>query len=70
MTERQRWLARIVADNDQDRAECSAWWQNSTDEELLALWLALQQPCNDPVLEVICRFAQLAFAEQAVRELA
>lgn len=60
-------LARITADNDQDQAECDAWMRETSDAGKLAVWLAIQREYKDPVMEIISRFAQLAFAQSLGR---
>lgn len=58
---------RVISDNEQDRAECRRWWAEATTEDKLRVWHAIQQEYADPVLEIMSRFAQLAFAEMAVK---
>jgi hypothetical protein len=48
------------------RAACREWWEKSTTEEKMLVWDRIQVPHpNDPVAEIVTRFAQLAFAEMA-----
>lgn len=58
-----RQLLRIVHDNEQDRANCEKWWGESSIEEKRAVWAAIQVVYENPIMEVMSRFAQLAFAE-------
>ena len=68
MTNREKLLAKLTGQNDQDQAECTEWWRESTVEEKLAVWGAIQHHYTDPVMEVMSRFAQLAFSTMAERE--
>lgn len=60
---------RIIAANEQDRAEFADWWRDSTAEDKATVWEAIQRRYDDPVMEIVSRLAQLAFAELAEREL-
>lgn len=65
-------LARLVSLNDQDLAECDRWVRESSNQEKIAVWLAIQKlggPDN-PVEEIVSRFAQLAFSQAMERFLA
>jgi hypothetical protein len=61
-------LLRLMADNDQDRAGCQQWWQEASNAEKLAVWNVIQTDYTDPTMELMSRFAQLAFSEMAVQE--
>ena len=56
-------LARIGADNDQDREAARKWMREASNAEKLAVWMTIQKPYADPAMEVMSRFAQLAFGE-------
>lgn len=64
-----RNLLRLIAANDQDRANLREWWREATDEDKLAVWGCIQHEFTDPVMEVMSRFAQLAFSEMAAEEI-
>lgn len=68
MTEAERLRLRLTADNEQDRAECRRWWREASAEDKLRVWDAIQREYDDPVMEIVSRFAQLALAEVAERE--
>lgn len=61
------FINRLISDNDQDRADCERWWRESTEQEKLRVWALIQRPYDDPAMECMSRFAQLAFAEMAER---
>lgn len=54
---------RILADNDQDRAEARVWWRESSNSDKMHVWREIQRHYEDPAVEIMSRFAQLAFAE-------
>jgi len=57
-------LQRLISDNEQDRAECEQWFRETPDSVKIAFWMkVLQKHYDDPVMEVMSRFAALAFAE-------
>lgn len=60
-------IIRLQSDIDQDCAACDEWWRDATLEDKFKVWDAIQAKHNDPVMEVVSRFAQLAFSEAAVR---
>lgn len=66
MTHEQK-IARIDTDNDHDRAECDEWMRNSDEMEKALVLQAIMHDYDDPVMEIMSRFAQLAFAEAMVR---
>jgi hypothetical protein len=57
-----QWL-RIIADNDQDRAECLAWFAQATVADKCQVWDTIQALGGSPEREIVSRFAQLAFGE-------
>jgi hypothetical protein len=62
---------KLVSGNEQDRAECEQWWRETTHEDKAAVWAVIQRRYRDPRMEVMARFAQMAFGmmiEQAIRE--
>lgn len=67
MTVVREMILKITSDNDQDQAECDEWMRESDDAERLAIWQAIQRPYADPVMEILSRFAQLAFAQSVER---
>lgn len=60
-------LARIIAANDQDERECDEWMRESSDAEKMNVWLLIQRKYDDPAMECMSRFAQLAFAQSLAR---
>ena len=58
--------SRIISDNDQDRAACRQWFAEATEAAKMTVWMAMQLHHDDPVSEIVSRFAQLAFAEMFV----
>lgn len=58
----------IVSDNEQDRMHMLKWWKESTYEEKEAVWNAIQVQHDDPVQELVTRFAQVAFGEMVEKE--
>ena len=58
-------LTRLIADNDQERMECRAWWANTTLLDKILVWGAIHHKYDDPAMEIMSRFAQLAFGEMA-----
>ena len=57
-------MLRMVADNDQDRSECLAWWKSATPNAKLQVFERIRRNyLDDPAMEVMSRFAQLAFME-------
>lgn len=59
---------KVISDNEQDRAECDHWWTTATIEEKVILWETIQKDfTGDPAMEVMSRFAQLAFADMVER---
>ena len=62
-----KFLARVVADNDQDLATIEEWWGRATAEEKWHLWDTIQREYRDPAMEIMSRFAQLTFGELMVK---
>ncbi len=56
-------LMRLVAANEQDRAECVAWWRNTPRADKLRVFQRIIADEADPVMEIMTRFAQLSFLE-------
>ena len=61
-------LARLISDNEQDRAECLAWWKSASDDDKLRVWEAIQRRYADTAMEIMSRLAQLKFAEMVEAE--
>ena len=59
---------RLVSDNEQDRANCREWWRQATPAAKMLVWDEIQKEHDDPVKEVVTRFAQLAFGEMMESE--
>lgn len=54
---------RIIGDNEQDRAMAEQWWKESSIEDTMRVWNQIQRKYPDPVMEIMSRFAQIAFGE-------
>jgi hypothetical protein len=61
-------LLRLVADHDQDRARAERWWAEATFKDKLRVWLCIQRDYPHPTMEVMSRFAQLAFNEMILAQ--
>lgn len=57
----------LMAEADQDRAHLDSWVQEGTEEDLLAVWMAIQREASSPLEEVILRMAQVAFTDSFLR---
>lgn len=57
------YTMRLISDNDQDLAACQEWWMTASDEAKNTVWSIIQTHYNDPAMEVMSRFAQLAFTQ-------
>ena len=68
MSEKQfkKIIVKLQADHDQDIAAGRQWWIDSTLAEKFAVWDCIQKPYNDPAMEVMSRFAQLAYTQHAL----
>ena len=60
---------KLVHDNEQDRAECLAWWRHASNEHKMALIRCVQQDYGSTITEVMSRFAQLAISEMVEQEM-
>ena len=60
--------ACIAADTDQDREAARTWFREATDADKIRVWMAIQKPHTDPVMEIVTRLAQLAFSELILEE--
>ncbi len=60
-------LLKLMSDADQDRAALETWWRSHTDEDKLRVWMAIQAEYPNPVMEIVSRFAQVAFTETTMR---
>lgn len=54
-------LLRLLADQDQDKAAMREWWLSESAESKLRVFQAIATSYDDPVMEVMSRFAQVAF---------
>lgn len=60
----ERAMSRIATDNAADRWAMETWWRTSTNTDRFRVWCAIQRNYpDDPVMEIISRFAQVAFGE-------
>lgn len=51
----------LLADQDQDKADLREWWLSESIESKMRLFRAITKAYDDPVMEVMSRFAQVAF---------
>jgi hypothetical protein len=58
-------LALLGSYTDQDRCDADEWWRTATLADKLRVWDRIQAKYDDPAMEIMSRFAQLAFAEMA-----
>lgn len=56
-------LTTLKRQNAEDRAAAVKWMAEATTEDKLRVWMTIQRPYDDPVMEIMSRFAQLAFGE-------
>jgi hypothetical protein len=56
-------IARILADNDQDRAAAKEWIETESTENLMKMWLCITSQHKDPLIERMSLLAQLAMGE-------
>lgn len=61
-------LARLIADNEQNRAHAEAWWREATQDHKIAIIQAVLRSHDDPLAELVARFAQLAVGEMLEQE--
>jgi hypothetical protein len=59
-------LLALISDTEQDEAACREWWATATPAAKLRVWQAIQKEYKDPAMEVMSRFAQLAFSRAAL----
>lgn len=64
----KRGLARLIANNEQQRTAAQTWWRLACEEEKVALIHAIQASYDEPTLEVMSLFAALAVGEMLERE--
>lgn len=58
-----RYYAKFVHDTEQDQAECRAWMESASLDDIAAVWEKCQFPFVNPIMELVTRFAQLKLAE-------
>ena len=58
------WLQSL---QDQDMAAMREWWVDSFDKDKVLVWERIQETHNDPVDELITRFAQVAFTQMELQ---
>ena len=56
-------IARIGADNDQDREAAKEWVETESLENLMAVWMTITKEHKDPLIERMSLLAQLALGE-------
>lgn len=62
-------MAKLISDNEQDQAHCASWWKTSTPAAKAAVILFVTKPQQDPLLEIVTRFAQLALGQILEKEM-
>lgn len=56
-------IVRLAAMNDQDRAQMRDWVKEASNDDLMRVWVTIQEPYDDPAMEIMSRFAQVALSE-------
>ena len=73
MTPRDRQMAVILADQDQDYMNALAWWREHSEEAKIEVMVSMTSPpdqmrtADDDILETISRFAIIGFTEVYLR---
>lgn len=57
---------KLKALTSNDMHQALEWWAHSSEEDKLLVWAEIQRLHNDPVQEVLSRFAQLGFTAVAL----
>ena len=52
---------------DKDTAAMKEWWEKTSDEVKVLVWDRIQVARADPVDEIVCRFAQVAFTQMQLQ---
>jgi hypothetical protein len=60
-------LIPLISEHEQDMADCLAWMESNDDAAKNAVWDYIQAKTDDPLAELVLRFAQLGFTEAFLR---
>lgn len=60
-------LMALISDTEQDEAACREWWATATTADKIRVWKTIQKEYKDPAMEIMSRFAQLAFSRAALK---
>ena len=61
-----RNLARLEMEQDQDIAGAVEWWNNTSDADKIRLWMRIQRPEQNPLIECLTRMAQIGMTAVAI----
>ena len=61
-------LLKLISDNEQDEANALTWWRESSEADKMHVLRAITREYDDPVMEIMSRFAQLSFARMLAAE--
>lgn len=56
-------MLMILSVHELDEAGAMAWMQESSDADKLAVWMTIQKKYDDPLMELMSRFAQWGFTQ-------
>lgn len=62
-----RLLIKVQAEHDQDLMEADRWWRKTSEEVKLQILELIAGEYEDPLMELMSRFAQLGFTMMALR---
>ena len=54
---------RLIAENEQDMAECEKWWREATTENKLQVLFHITRKYDDPAMEIMSRMAQITYGQ-------
>lgn len=57
----------LLSATEQDESECLRWWREASGTDKRRVWDAIQTSYDDPVMEIVSRFAQPAFSQMALK---
>lgn len=59
-------MSRLRSEQEQDEANAVKWMNETPNEDILRVWLAIQKMGGDSMTEVISRFSQLGMTHAAL----
>lgn len=62
---RRKYLA-ISATQDQDLEDAKRWWAETSEANKIRVWTKIQAAYDDPLMEIMSRFAQVGFTQVAM----